>query len=80
LYFGQNFERVGWNPAVEAIVDKVKAENIDLISIYRLDLEVPETRAFVDSLHIQTGYIQINNFEAQKRYLWVKPELISKFQ
>jgi hypothetical protein len=80
LYFGQNFERVGWNPAVEAIVDKVKAENIDLISIYRLDLEVPETRAFVDSLHIQTGYIKINNFEAQKRYLWVKPELISKFQ
>lgn len=80
LYFGQNFERMGWNPSIETIIDKVKAENIDLISIYRLDLEVPATRAFVDSLHTQTGYIQIRNFEAQKRYLWVKPELISKFQ
>ena len=80
LYFGQNFERVGWNPSIETILDKVKTENIDLISIYRLDLEVPETRAFVDSLHTQTGYLPIKNFEAQKRYLWVKPELISKFQ
>lgn len=80
LYFGKNFERVGWNPSTETIIDKVKTENIDVISIYRLDLEVPATRAFVDSLNKKTGYIQIKNFDAQNRYLWVKPALISKFQ
>ena len=62
------------------ILNKVKSDNIDVISIYRLDLEVPSTRAFVDSLHKKTGYVQINQFEAQKRYLWVKPNLLTKFQ
>lgn len=80
LYFDKNFERIGWNTSSETILDKVRSENIDMISIYRLDLEVPATRAFVDSMHTQTGYVQIKNFEAQKRYLWVKPELINKFQ
>jgi hypothetical protein len=79
-YFDQNFERIGWHPSSEMILDKVKSENIDVISIYRLDLEAPATRAFVDNLHTQTGYVQIKNFEAQKRYLWVKPEFVSKFQ
>ena len=79
-YFGLNFERIGWNPSSEMILDKVKSDNIDVISIYRLDLEVPATRAFVDSLHKKTGYVQINQFEAQKRYLWVKPNLLTKFQ
>lgn len=79
-YFDQNFKRIGWNPSNEIILDKVKTENIDVISIYRLDLEVPATRDFVNKLHTQTGYVQIKNFEAQKRYLWVKPELVSKFQ
>jgi hypothetical protein len=78
-YFDQNFERIGWNPSSEMILDKVKSENIDVISIYRLDLEVPATRDFVNKLHAQTGYVQIRNFEAQKRYLWVKPEMVSKF-
>ena len=79
-YFDQNFKRIGWNPSNEIILDKVKTENIDVISIYRLDLEVAATRDFVNKLHTQTGYVQIKNFEAQKRYLWVKPELVSKFQ
>ena len=79
-YFDQNFERIGWNPSSETIVEKVKSENIDVISIYRLDLEVPATRDFVNMLHTQTGYVQLRNFESQKRYLWVKPELVSKFQ
>jgi hypothetical protein len=71
---------VAWNPFSETILDKVKSESIDVISIYRLDLEVPATRDFVNKLHAQTGYVQIKNFEAQKRYLWVKPEFVSKFQ
>jgi energy-coupling factor transporter transmembrane protein EcfT len=79
-YFDLNFERIGWNPSREMILDKVRSENIDVISIYRLDLEVPATRAFVDSLHKNTGYVQLNQFEAQKRYLWVKPNLLTKFQ
>jgi hypothetical protein len=79
-YFDQNFERIGWNPSTETILEKVKSENIDVISIYRLDLEVPTTREFVNKLHKQTGYLQVKNFESQKRYLWVRPALVSKFQ
>jgi hypothetical protein len=80
LYFSKNFVRIGWNPFSEQILDKIKTEKIDVVSIYRLDLEVPATRAFVDSLHTKSGFVQIRQFESQKRYLWVRPELMSKFQ
>jgi hypothetical protein len=80
LYFSQNFDRIGWDPYSESILAKMKFDSIDVVSIYRLDLEVPATRAFVDSLHRQSGYVLIRKFEEQKRYIWVKPELADKFQ
>ena len=79
-YFDENYHRTGWDPIKDNLVSILNSGKYDVLSLYFLDLEVPENRAFLKEGSLKTKMIRIKTYEPLKRYIWVKPELVGLFK
>ena len=78
-YYSGNMKISVWNPKKQDLVTLINSGQFDGVILYYLDLEVEENRQFVKSGFKKTNLVRIPTFEKINRYIWVKPELASKF-
>lgn len=47
----------------------------DILSMFQLDLEIPENRVFIAKDYLKTDYVRIRKFENVNRYIFVRKDL-----